>query len=382
MKTAFRVQDTQLFADFSLLQSGNFEVQSIPKSYPVEFLRETDPIAAIEREFAKDGNNLILIDANICSLYRRPNVPLAKVLEIKAIEDEKSLLGVLKVIDFLNQNQFTKADTLIVVGGGIVEDIGAFSSAIYRRGIRWVYFPTTLLSMADSCIGGKTALNHESAKNQLALFSNPDAVLLNAQFLKTLAPRDLLSGYGEILKLAITAGGAALEIYEVSTKDGISYSPDKIEPLIRLALLIKKAVVEKDQFELDLRRVLNYGHTLGHAIEAMTDFKIPHGQAVSLGMWLINNISRDLGHITTPKASHLNYLILRILEKDLLPLLREPNLEALKKLISKDKKTLGKKAKLVLPEEPGYFIFKDFELSEENLQKVGNLFSELANQSP
>ena len=197
-----------------------------------------------------------------------------------AMEINKGIDKVLRVCEDLLVYGFDKGHTLIVIGGGIVQDIGAFTAKVYKRGINWVFVPTTLLSQCDSCIGGKTALNHLNYKNQLALFSAPNKVIIDTEFLNTLQPQDITSGYGEIVKLFLTGGSWYVDQFDEFTR----------EEAIFHALSIKKAVVECDEFEDNERKSLNYGHSFGHVIESMTDYAIPHGTAVMLGIDIINKI--------------------------------------------------------------------------------------------
>jgi 3-dehydroquinate synthase len=210
------------------------------------------------------------------------------MIVVEATEDNKSMDTVLMVCAKLLEYNFDKGSKLYVVGGGIIQDIGAFTSKIYKRGINWIFIPTTLLSQCDSCIGGKTALNYNNHKNQLALFSAPSKVIIDTTFLSTLSEQEIISGYGEIVKLFIIGGE-----YYIDILDKIN-----IEKAIMHSLAIKKAVVEFDEFEHNVRKVLNYGHTFGHAIEALSNFSITHGKAVLYGIEIINRLFSKSDKIT------------------------------------------------------------------------------------
>ena len=169
---------------------------------------------------------------------------------------------------------FTKKNTLHVVGGGITQDIASMCAAIFKRGIEWVFTPTTLLSMCDSCIGSKMGVIHNNSKNQLGTFYPPKRVIINVSFLRSLSKRDIYSGIGEILKL-----------YAL---DNVPWVIDDFEEALKKCLSIKKKIVEEDELEKTIRPCLNYGHTFGHVFETMSDFKIPHGVAVLIGMYVID----------------------------------------------------------------------------------------------
>lgn len=270
----FKIQDTTL--SVSTEKTDTLTIESHPKSYDVHFEK-------FNNNFTED--QVVLVDANVQKLY---NINHSKMIVIDAMETNKSIDTVLRVCEDLLVYGFDKGHTLIVIGGGIVQDIGAFTAKVYKRGINWVFVPTTLLSQCDSCIGGKTALNHLNYKNQLALFSAPNKVIIDTEFLNTLQPQDITSGYGEIVKLFLTGGSWYVDQFDEFTR----------EEAIFHALSIKKAVVECDEFEDNERKSLNYGHSFGHVIESMTDYAIPHGTAVMLGIDIINKIYSSSDEVT------------------------------------------------------------------------------------
>ena len=270
----FKIQDTTL--SVSTEKTDTLTIESHPKYYDVHFEK-------FNNNFTED--QVVLVDANVQKLY---NINHSKMIVIDAMETNKSIDTVLRVCEDLLVYGFDKGHTLIVIGGGIVQDIGAFTAKVYKRGINWVFVPTTLLSQCDSCIGGKTALNHLNYKNQLALFSAPNKVIIDTEFLNTLQPQDITSGYGEIVKLFLTGGSWYVDQFDEFTR----------EEAIFHALSIKKAVVECDEFEDNERKSLNYGHSFGHVIESMTDYAIPHGTAVMLGIDIINKIYSSSDEVT------------------------------------------------------------------------------------
>ena len=164
--------------------------------------------------------------------------------------------------------------------------------------------------MADSCIGAKSAINYGGTKNLIGLFSAPKEVFINTTFLKTLDKRDVLSGYGEIIKLCIVGGKSTIEEF-MKVKD--LQKGDllfQIDILIKTALTVKKAVIIEDEFENNIRKALNYGHTIGHAIEPIVKYKIPHGIAVLIGMFVENYISNEYGYLDSVSCNKLNKIII------------------------------------------------------------------------
>ena len=299
------------------LYSNKFVVKSMPQDYKVEFKNKVSDLETYFRKKFKDPNSRFVIwDKNILSLYGNDLSLLNNnQFILNAIESKKNSQSVFKIIDILQGINFTKKETIISVGGGITQDVTAFTRSIFKRGLNWSFVPTTLLSMADSCIGAKTALNHKGVKNQLALFSAPKEVLICTDFLKTLSVKDIQSGYGEIIKLVIIGGEYAINEFIKITN---SKEPElkKTTKLIKLSLQIKKVIIEKDEFELDLRRSLNYGHTIGHAIEPVLNYKIPHGIAVSIGMIIENNLAVKFGLLDSKICLKYNQLIAKYISID------------------------------------------------------------------
>ncbi len=208
---------------------------------------------------------------------------------------------------FQDQN-CTKQAQLIAIGGGIIQDIATFSSHVYYRGIGWTFVPTTLLSMSDSSIGAKCGINLGKYKNQLGVFQSPRAIHISTEFIKTLTDADVLSGFGEVAKLAVTG---PKEIFE-KLESFPATKPVRELPLlelIRASLEVKKEVIEDDEYEIDRRRILNYGHTFGHALEAITNHAVPHGAAVAWGMDLINYLSLKRGLLSQPLFDRLHSYI-------------------------------------------------------------------------
>jgi 3-dehydroquinate synthase len=233
----------------------------------------------------------VLIDSEISRLY--PSLmsvlPEAKYFKVVSNEANKSLSKVAEISEWLMDSGATKTTHLVGIGGGVVQDLSTFVSHIYYRGIDWTFIPTTLLSQADSCVGSKCALNLNGHKNQLGVVHTPKSVDIFPGFLETLPYAEIQSGFGEIAKLAVTGENQFLtEFKTYLRKYGVS--TNNLEELIYLSLNAKKYVIDQDEYESDLRRVLNYGHSFGHALESLTDNSIVHGAAVVVGMDIINFI--------------------------------------------------------------------------------------------
>jgi len=374
----FKIDEKDFYCDIELLSAQSFVVQSVPRPYQVTLASGSTPFTVINQLLAQNPKNLLLIDANVLQLHQSQlECSPHMICEANATETFKTLEGVTSVLDFLQKNKFTKGERLIVVGGGIIQDVGAFVGAVYKRGIPWIHFPTTLLSMCDSCIGGKTGINYNGAKNQLALFSAPYSVVINPGFLKTLTKEAINSGLGEMLKLCITGGEYFLDLYEKHVQMGVVVSDESFQQLIMAALCVKKAIVEEDEFELNHRRSLNYGHTLGHAIEVLSDYVIPHGQAVAVGVALVNELSCQYGLLGAEELSRLNQLCYHLLDTSIMQALENISLDHIITLLQKDKKTEGKMIHFVFMKTVGDTRFVKLALDDRLLSNIQLAFKRI-----
>ena len=182
-------------------------------------------------------------------------------------------------------------DTLVSIGGGIVQDVTGFAANIYNRGLKWMFIPTTLLAQADSCIGSKTSLNFSNFKNSLGTFYAPDNILIYLDFVKTLTHDDYLSGLGEVAKFNIMSAKEGIKRLEKNMDKLLSRDTKTLKFFIERSLAFKKDFIEEDEYDFGKRNLLNFAHTFGHAFETVSQYKIPHGQAVTLGLMVANNIS-------------------------------------------------------------------------------------------
>ena len=243
---------------------------------------------------------LLLIDKNI----PKKNIQIIKkslthknkkiyIHWIKASETSKNQKNINNILKQLLKNNFSRQDCLISIGGGITGDIGGFAASIFKRGLKFINIPTTLLSQVDSSVGGKTGINSQYGKNLIGSFYQPKLVISDTNFLKSLPKREIICGYGEILKHSLITSKKFFKFLQNNIQDIISLKSPFIEKAIFESCKIKKFIVEKDEKEKNLRKVLNFGHTFGHAYEASLKFskKLNHGEAVLLGMYSALNFS-------------------------------------------------------------------------------------------
>ncbi len=364
MLSQFKIQEQVFSADPQPAMRAGYTVKSIPRPYPVEFVAGGAPGERLTKDIKNQKAPLLLIDSRIKELYFAGISDIASIptLEIVATEDAKEISTVLEIVDFLERNDATKSSMLYVVGGGILQDLGAFSGAMYKRGLPWTFVPTTLLAQGDSCVGGKTALNHKRTKNLLALFSAPRRVIIDTGFLKTLPKSDILSGAGEIFRLCITGGRDFLNVFSAELPAFLRDDPDATSRMIATSLSAKRAIVEFDEFELDIRRSMNYGHSFGHALEALSNYRIPHGVGVTIGILVENQIAHQRSMLSTDERDFLLGLGRQIIPSELLATFASTSLDGVLDLLKRDKKTEGAILKLATLERIGQMRFIDFAL--------------------
>ena len=258
-------------------------------------------------------------------------------------EDSKSHDTLFRVYDFLIENQFTRSDFIVALGGGVVGDLSGFAAATYLRGIPFVQIPTTFLAAIDSSVGGKTAVNISAGKNLIGAFHQPSLVICDPEVFSTLTPEIFADGCAEMIKYAMLESEDFLQLLETCD---IS---QHIEDITARCVENKRRIVEEDEHDKGIRMVLNYGHTLGHAIEKVTNHKISHGQGVAMGMDAITKLGIHLGICDKNLLSRLDML----LKKYHLPQEYQGNFGALVETCLQDKKRAGSKIRLIFVAEAG-----------------------------
>ena len=277
----------------------------------------------------------------------------------KANEINKNFSSVNKILDILLNKNFSRDDCVISIGGGITGDVSGFAASLFKRGLKFVNIPTTLLSQVDSSIGGKTGVNTKYGKNLIGSFYQPDLVISDVQLLKTLPKRELICGYGEILKHSLIASKSFYNFLDKNNDKILKLSSPFIEKAIYESCKIKKNVVEKDEKEKGLRKILNFGHTFAHAYEASLGYskKLNHGEAVILGMKSALNFSlkNDLIQKNAYK-SIINHISKLNLPTKINKFFKIRDLNKILSFMIKDKKNNSNRINLVLLKKIGHPI--------------------------
>jgi len=319
-------------------------VSATSKTYSVHI--ETGILAKLNSFLDPDKQYVLISDDGIPKQYvKSVTSQLPDTLEISFPQGEKSksLHEYEHIIDIMIDNSIPKDAVLIALGGGVTGDLAGYVAATYMRGISYIQIPTTLLAQIDSSVGGKVAINTAKAKNVIGSIYPPDLVLIDPAVLKTLDLRQLNNGMSEMIKYGMIADGILFEKIRTETVF------DDIESFIFRSLEIKRKYVEADEFDNNLRQVLNFGHTYGHAIEAYYDFKkYLHGEAVAIGMV---RITKD----ETIKAA-----LVEVLNKFQLPIADPVTDDLLKSFLTKDKKNRGQNQYHVEVPKIGTSVIKPF----------------------
>jgi 3-dehydroquinate synthase len=225
-------------------------------------------------------------------------------------EQHKTLATFTTIIDRLIESRFRRDCCIVALGGGVVGDVAGFAAASYQRGVDFVQVPTTLLAQVDSSVGGKTAVNHPRAKNMIGAFHQPRAVIADTETLATLPPRELGAGIAEIIKYGLIADSQLFAWLEEHIEELLAVDGPALEHAIQRSCEIKAAIVAEDERETGKRALLNFGHTFGHALEAIGDYKRwLHGEAVAIGMQMAANVSAELGSLGKTERERVSRLL-------------------------------------------------------------------------
>ncbi|MGM9858307.1 MAG: 3-dehydroquinate synthase [Bacilli bacterium] len=319
------------------------------KTHSYDVIIQRDLLVNASQYLSLQRKVLILTDDGV------PNEYISKVstqclmptiVVINQGEQSKNLDNYQLIMRTLINEGFTRSDCLISIGGGVVGDLGGFVSATYMRGIDFYNIPTTLLSQVDSSIGGKTAIDFDGIKNIIGSFYTPKCVLIDPNTLKTLDKRQLHSGLVEAIKMGCTCSSTLFEVIAKSKN-----LENDIDEVIFQSLQIKQKIVEEDLDEKGLRRVLNFGHTLGHVIESASNYKLLHGECVGIGMLYFS-------------SKEVRTKIIKVLKKYNLPIKYDLTLTDIDNYLNHDKKKTGDFIWIVSVEQLGTYELKKIKIED------------------
>lgn len=308
--------------------------------------------------FYKKDKVLLISDGNVYGLYKDKIEGLLKGYDsykfiVKPGEGSKSMTVYQEACEFLVDKGFARSSLVLALGGGVVGDLGAFVASTYQRGMDLALVPTSLLSMVDSSVGGKTAINFAGLKNQIGTFYFPKIVYIDPAYLRTLKEDDIKSGLGEIIKYGILKDKDLF--YMLREKDSLNYGE-----IIKKSIETKAFYVHGDEKDQGKRQFLNLGHTLGHAIESLSSYTIPHGQAVAMGIWLTARLGEKLGLTKPGLAGEIQDLLKDLAMDRDIPL----DIDKTMDLISHDKKIRSGRIKMIFPVDIGKSTEKTMTLDE------------------
>lgn len=346
------------------------KIKSEEKTYPI--IIENQAVTDLKEKilsFTEGRNYLIIISQKVEKLY-------GKILNfdhkfvLKDGEKEKNFKNYKKILEYALKLKLKRTDAIVAIGGGVVGDIAGFAASTYMRGIDFIQVPTTLLACVDSSVGGKTAIDTDFGKNLVGTFYQPKAVLINPKLLKTLDDRQFKTGLGEVVKYSFIEKSCMLGEEEVNLTNFLTEKYEQIlerdektlSKLIEICIKLKKSVVEKDEKEAGLRRILNFGHTYGHAVEKVTNYKkFTHGEAIVGGMKFAFNLALKKNLID----KNYKFLAEDVMKKYNFCEIPKFKMQKMIDLMKSDKKVTSDKIVFILP--TGYSQVGTFEIDAEEL---------------
>lgn len=311
------------------------------------------------------GKTVIVTDGNVREVYGR-FFPAAEVIEIGTGEGLKTLATVGRIYEALIGCAADRSSFIVGIGGGIVCDVTGYAASTFLRGLPFAFVASTLLAQMDAAVGGKNGVNWEGYKNMIGVFRQPEFVICDPALLRTLPRREILSGLAEVVKHALIRDADLFDYLEENARGALELQPQVMERLIHDSLTIKSAIVNRDEGERGERRLLNFGHTFGHALERATG--VSHGEAVSAGMVLAAMISEHRGYLASQERARLEGLLAALGLPLRIPCPPEKLLEGLRK----DKKRAGDTVHFILLQGLGRAVVEEMACGE--LERWGEQF--------
>ena len=308
----------------------------------------------IKKENINIKKTLIIVDKKVPKKFikdvkSRINSKKIFTFHFSASEKNKNLSYIISILEILFKNNFTRNDAIVCLGGGISGDVSGFAASIYKRGLKFINVPSTLLSQVDSSIGGKTGVNNKYGKNLVGSFYQPDLVISDTKLLYSLPRREVICGYAEILKHSLIHNKKLFLFLDKNLKNILELKKKLIEKAILESCKIKKEIVEQDENENNLRKSLNLGHTFGHAFEATLNYsnKLNHGEAVLYGIFSATKLSNKLKTINKTDYKLILNHISKLNYNNLNKFFKKKDLNKIVKFMTSDKKNTSKKINFI-----------------------------------
>lgn len=334
-------------------------------SEKIDFCGETGKCQILINESISQLSNyllgrekIIVTDDNVNRLYGRLFPPARDVIILQPGEGTKTLLTVESIYKRLLRASADRSTFILGMGGGVVSDVTGFVASTFMRGLKFGFVPTTLLAQVDAAIGGKNGVNLDGFKNMIGVVNQPDFVLIDFSFLKTLPAKELANGFSEIIKCAAIASRNLFELLEEESERALQLDEDLLRKIITETIRIKTAIVSLDEKDRGQRKKLNFGHTFAHALEKA--YRITHGEAVSLGMILAANLSVKKNMLTEAEALRIR----KLLQKFNLPVSMKFDRDKILEPVHQDKKKSGRMIDYVLLRSLGQASIERLTFSE------------------
>ena len=336
------------------------DVQLSERSYPIHIGSGSISQAQLFKPHLSGNQVAVISNETVAPLYLDDLLTAlgganVDVFTLPDGEQFKTLDNYAAIMDFLLAKRHNRSTTLVALGGGVVGDITGFVAATFQRGVGFIQVPTTLLAQVDSAVGGKTGVNHPSGKNMIGAFYQPRCVVADSAVLATLPEREYRAGFAEVLKYGVIADPEFFDWIEQAGEKLLNKDPDALAWAVRRSCEIKAGVVMDDERETGLRAILNFGHTFGHAIETLTNYRTYlHGEAVAIGMVMAADLSVRVGSLQLEDAQRIK----RVLQSLDLPVCPPTELsdDVMHRAMGMDKKVVDGKLRLVLAETIGRVI--------------------------
>lgn len=334
------------------------------RSYDIEIGAELDRIGARIQGLGLGKKIALVTNPTVKALYGQRAADslnaagfFVMTIEVPDGEQHKNLDWANAIYTALLINSFDRKSALVALGGGVIGDLTGFAAATYMRGVPFIQAPTTLLAMVDSSVGGKTGVNHPLGKNMIGAFYQPQKVLMDLAVLKTLPREEILAGMAEVIKYGVIWDASFFEYLETNRVKALALDPEALAHIIRRSCEIKAEVVSRDEREGGLRAILNFGHTVGHAVETAESYTMRHGYAVAIGMVYAARLAHKTGLCDAAVPERVERLVKSYgLPADLSALSRRPSTLELMDTMQVDKKAEGGRVKFVLPTKLGEVV--------------------------